>query len=93
MADSSRREFLVLGAWLTGALGFRKRTASTVSQAMARPFEPDLILVNGRVLTQDDGLPRAEAFAVKDGRFLAVGSNADIRNLASPRTRVIDAGT
>ena len=41
--------------------------------------------------TIDPALPRAEAFAVKDGRFLAVGSNADIRNLATARTRVIDA--
>jgi predicted amidohydrolase YtcJ len=36
-------------------------------------------------------MPAAEAFAVKDGRFLAVGRNADIRNLATARTRVIDA--
>ena len=36
-------------------------------------------------------LPRAEAFAVKDGRFVAVGSTSDIRNLATRRTQVIDA--
>ena len=53
-------------------------------------IEADLIVVNARVLTQDAALPRAEAFAVKEGRFLAVGSNADIRNLATSRTRVID---
>jgi hypothetical protein len=53
-------------------------------------IEADFIVVNARVLTQDAALPRAEAFAVKDGRFLAVGSNADIRNLATARTRVID---
>ena len=39
----------------------------------------------------DPARPRAEAFAVKDGRFLAVGTTADVRNLASSRTRVIDA--
>jgi predicted amidohydrolase YtcJ len=39
----------------------------------------------------DPALPRAEAFAVKDARFVAVGSNADVRNLATPRTRVLDA--
>jgi predicted amidohydrolase YtcJ len=36
--------------------------------------------------------PRAEAFAVKNGRFVAVGASADVRNLASARTPVIDAG-
>jgi predicted amidohydrolase YtcJ len=96
MSTLNRKEFLVLGAWLTGVLGMGKpsrREAETPrrQQAPSRPFEPDLILINGRVLTQDDALARAEAFAVKDGRFLAVGSNADIRNLATPRTRVIDA--
>jgi predicted amidohydrolase YtcJ len=39
----------------------------------------------------DPAFPRGEAFAVKDERFLAVGKNADIRNLATPRTAVIDA--
>ena len=53
--------------------------------------EPDLIVVNARVLTSDTALPRAEAFAVKNGRFTAVGSTGDVRNLATARTPVIDA--
>ena len=52
---------------------------------------PDLILVGGRVYTVDDDLPQAEAFAVKNSRFVAVGSSDDIRNLAGPGTEVIDA--
>ena len=43
------------------------------------------------MLTSDTALPRAEAFAVKDGRFTAVGSTGDVRNLATARTPVIDA--
>ena len=42
---------------------------------------PDVALVNGRVLTMDDMLPRAEAFAIQNGRFVAIGSNDDIRNI------------
>src|SRR4029077_17564941 len=52
---------------------------------------PDLILVNARVLTSDTAAPRAEAFAVKNGRFTAVGSTSDVRNLATSRTPVVDA--
>ncbi len=52
---------------------------------------PDFIVVNGRVLTIDTALPRAQAFAVKHGRFIAVGSNADVRNLATRDTPVVDA--
>src|SRR5262245_2350757 len=86
----TRKEFLALSGLLTGAFAFGKSERRD-AQAPNRPFEPDLILINGRVLTQDDTTPRAEAFAVKDGKFLAIGSNAEIRNLASSRTRVIDA--
>jgi predicted amidohydrolase YtcJ len=53
--------------------------------------EPDLIVVNGNVYTVDDGQSRAQAFAVKHGRFVAVGSNSDIRNLATRNTAVVDA--
>jgi predicted amidohydrolase YtcJ len=50
-----------------------------------------MVLVNGRVFTVDDAQPRAEAFAVKNGRFMAVGSTADVRNLVAQGTQVIDA--
>jgi hypothetical protein len=96
----SRKEFLGLGALMAGAMGASKLPVPSAPwRADPGPpmpqrgggIEADLIVVNARVLTQDAALPRAEAFAVKDGRFLAVGSNADIRNLATARTRVIDA--
>jgi predicted amidohydrolase YtcJ len=101
-APISRKDFLGISAMMAGALGTTKVTASSVPAApwRAEPgppmqqrggaIEADLIVVNARVLTQDVAMPRAEAFAVKDGRFLAVGSNADIRNLATQRTRVLD---
>ena len=48
-------------------------------------------MINGAVYTSDRAQPRAEAFAVKSGRFVAVGSTRDIRNLATSRTQVVDA--
>ena len=104
MRELTRSQFLKLGAVLAGAAGLSKLPFGRAhGQPNALPSlppqlaakgatEPDLILVNGRVYTVDPSLPRAEAFAAKDGRFLAVGSNADVRNLATARTRVIDAG-
>src|SRR5690606_32863016 len=38
----------------------------------------DLILHHGKVYTVDSAFRIAEAFAVKEGRIVAVGSNADI---------------
>src|SRR5271157_2786491 len=50
----------------------------------------DAIYVNGTVITVDPAKPYAEAFAVTNGRFSAVGSNAEIRKLATPATQVVD---
>ena len=41
--------------------------------------EADLILLHGKIYTVDSGFAKAEAMAVRDGKILAVGSDADIR--------------
>jgi predicted amidohydrolase YtcJ len=50
----------------------------------------DLALVNGAVYTQDATQPWAQAVAIRNGRYVAVGSSAAIRALAGQRTRVVD---
>lgn len=56
----------------------------------ARKADADLILVNGDMRTADSARPSACAFAVRDGRFVAVGTDAEMRALAGPETRVTD---
>ncbi|MCP4590750.1 MAG: amidohydrolase [bacterium] len=51
----------------------------------------DLIIVNGDIWTGVPGAPRVQALAVAGERIRAVGTNADVRALAGPKTRVIDA--
>lgn len=51
---------------------------------------PELVLVNGRVLTVNKEFTVAEAVAVRGDRILAVGTTAEIRRLAGPATQVID---
>src|SRR3989441_11573414 len=99
MAKYTRGEFLgfsaaLAGAFTLGRLPGAQQSASAHTpqpQQTASGGEPDLIVVNGNVFTSDTAQPRAEAFAVKNGRFVAVGSNADVRNLATRRTQVVDA--
>jgi len=50
----------------------------------------DTILVNGRIVTVDDGFTIAEAVAVRGQRIVAVGKNADVLELQSRGTKVID---
>ena len=53
---------------------------------------PDLIILNGRLITFDKNQPAATALAIHDSRIVAVGETADIRAMAGPDTRLIDAG-
>lgn len=53
--------------------------------------DPDLVVFNAKVYTVDPRAPKAEAFAVKNGRFVAVGSSAEIKSLAARGTQRFDA--
>lgn len=63
--------------------------------AMNRPTPPTgpvtLAIVNARVWTADPRRPWADAVAVRGERIAAVGSSAEVKKLATPETRVIDA--
>jgi hypothetical protein len=70
---------------------FLKSTAAFALAPAART-EPELILHNANIITVDSAQPRAQSVAIAGGRFLAVGSNSDVANLATARTRRIDLG-
>jgi predicted amidohydrolase YtcJ len=76
-----RREFL----GITG-LGL----ASAIARA-AVPGDPDLVVFNAKVYTVDVRAPRAEAFAIRDSRFVAIGTSAEMRALAGKSTQTYDA--
>ena len=52
--------------------------------------QSDTIFINGRFETLNDQQPRASAVAVKDEKFIAVGTNEEIRATAGASTKVID---
>ncbi|MEC7740710.1 MAG: amidohydrolase [Gemmatimonadota bacterium] len=86
MADVSRKDFLGLSTAAAAGLA-----SGCVPIADAGNVTADLVVVGGRVRTQESDQAVTEAFAVKGGRFMAVGSNEDIQNLTSVNTEVIDA--
>lgn len=61
-----------------------------MAEPHASAAAPDLILYHGRFTTLDRARPTAEAVAIRDGRFLQVGSDAEILPLAGAQTRRID---
>jgi predicted amidohydrolase YtcJ len=62
--------------------------APLAGQAAAEPA--DLILTGGNVYTVNDKQPRAQAVALKQGRIVAVGTNAAALKFQGSTTRVID---
>ncbi len=68
---------------LAGVLAF-------ATGAAAQPA--DLILRGGRIITVDGIWRIAEAVAIRDGRFVAVGDNAAVAPLAGPGTQIVELG-
>jgi len=65
----------------------------TISAQTKEPaLTPDLVIINASIHTMDEARPTAGAVAILGNRIAAVGSTPDIRALAGPNTRVIDAG-
>ena len=52
--------------------------------------QADLVLTNGRIYTVDNARPLVTAMAVRDGKVMFVGSDAEARALVRPSTRVVD---
>ncbi|MBN1294339.1 MAG: amidohydrolase [Candidatus Latescibacteria bacterium] len=84
MSFVSRRNFIVQTGCTLAApfLNLKESSGETPS--------PDIIYFNGKIVTVDSAFSIAQAVAIRGDRFLAVGSNADILNLAGRNTQKID---
>lgn len=80
MSESIKKILLAMLALLT---------ASANAQRIIS-VEPDAIYYNGKVVTVDAGDNILEAFAIRGDRFVAVGTNAEVKSLAGPMTRYIN---
>lgn len=52
----------------------------------------DTIYTNGKIYTVNEDEPWVEAVAIQAGKFIAVGSNADIEEVKGDQTKVVDLG-
>lgn len=63
-----------------------------ISSSCGKQEPADLVILNGKVLTIDDGNPLSEAIAIKGETIIAVGKNGKIKKLIeNEKTKVIDA--
>jgi predicted amidohydrolase YtcJ len=81
----SRRRFAGLAAAGIAGASWQRIAKAEV------PAGADLVVFNAKVYTVDSNVPKTEAFAVKAGRFTAVGSTEDVKGLIGKATRTYDA--
>jgi predicted amidohydrolase YtcJ len=92
----SRRKLLMLGATSgLAALITGQGNAATAKQTVFTNPDPaseqaDLILFNGRITTMNESQPSATAVAIREGRFVATGSDRDIMRWRSSSTQMVD---
>jgi imidazolonepropionase-like amidohydrolase len=79
-----RRFLFLLGLLLWTSRAFAQATPAELVHY------PDHIFLNGKIITVDERASVAQAVAVRDGKILAVGQNAQILKLAGPKTTRID---
>jgi len=60
------------------------------SPAQTPQAHADRIFVNGKIWTEDDSHPQAQALAISGDKILAVGSDQEIKALAAPDTASVD---
>jgi predicted amidohydrolase YtcJ len=87
-ANLSRRHFLAS----TAVAGSLYAAVRSIEPAQAQSTTPDTLIVNARVITLDPARPTAEAVAISGEHIAAVGTRADLQSLATPATKIIDAG-
>jgi predicted amidohydrolase YtcJ len=86
---AARRDFIKAAAAISASAFTGACTTMTSSQATAAG-DVDMILLNGRIATQDDRRRIVEAISIKDGRIHAAGDSASIAASRGPTTRTID---
>ena len=79
---------IVLLLSLIGCGGGSSEVDFARSLAVKAPAE--MVLRGGKIVTVDRDFSIKEAVAIRDGRFIAVGTDRDMRPLTGPGTRVVD---
>jgi predicted amidohydrolase YtcJ len=85
----SRRQFIALAS-SAGLAGFLP--PSLFGQDVLAPSDDiELVVHNAKVYTVDRAKPVAQAFAIRNGRFAAIGASDEIKKLATKKTQIYDA--
>ena len=68
------------------------RDKTSADKAAKAVEAADSVYTGGKIYTVNEGQPWAEAVAIKDGKFIKVGSADDVKSLIADDTEVVDLG-
>ena len=75
--------------WIVPVLFFLSACSPTADPNLNKA---DLVIINADIYTSDKKQPRAQAIAIKNGKFTIVGFNDEIETAIGQDTKIIDAG-
>ena len=84
----TRRDFLKIGA--ASSFSLLGGCCTLGGSKSRQDIHADMILTNGRITTLDELRPHVSAIAIKDGCFLAVGTEREVMTYRGNNTNVID---
>ena len=91
-ALSPRATAVAVGVLFLSGMGCGQGHKTVGSIEVDQDGVAEVVYTNGKIYTVDREHPLVDAVAVKDGRFLAVGSGRDIQGVVGKGTRVVDLG-
>jgi predicted amidohydrolase YtcJ len=65
-------------------------TLALSSPSLSESLIADAVYLNGKIVTANDSFDIVEALAIREGRIIALGPNAEVRELAGKSTRIVD---
>ena len=83
------KQWLQIGA-ITVVFSALQSCGGNDDAAMDAPPAADVVYVNGIIITADAAFSIAEGVAIRDGRFMAVGSTSDMERYVGPATTRVD---
>jgi predicted amidohydrolase YtcJ len=97
MKAKTTRGILLIGLLLVSVVACGKKDQEAVEKQQAArrdvtTLQADVVYTHGRIYTVSEKRPWAEAVAIRGGKFIKVGSNADIEDVVGPDTKVVDLG-
>ena len=83
------RIIVIAGLCIAGCTGDRQ-PADSNGPSIEQAAVADTVYANGRIYTVDERQPWAEAVAIKDGKFIVVGTSDEMAAIIGESTEVID---